>query len=289
MTGYGEAAGENDRFRVSVTLRAVNHRYLDLVLRGLESRRELESRVREELSGRLARGRVEAIFEVTSVASRSARIDVDEGLVQSLRRLCDSLADRGWISAELEFRDLLRLPEVVAFQMQEPDWRPQDQDLLMRLTAEAADRLLAARSTEGRQLSRALEERCDQLAALVGELRVQRDGRVEEMARQLEQRIVEVLDGRLPDEVRLAQEVAFLVDRSDVVEELDRLGSHLEHMRSVMAGEGSLGKRLDFLAQEVFRELNTIAAKCRDSAMAQRVVDGKVICEQIREQVQNVE
>ena len=88
---------------------------------------------------------------------------------------------------------------------------------------------------------------------------------------------------------RLAQEVAYLVDRSDVAEELDRLASHLEHFRTLMERDGSIGKRLDFLAQEILRELNTLGSKCRDSEMIRRVLDGKSLCEQLREQVQNVE
>jgi len=124
-------------------------------------------------------------------------------------------------------------------------------------------------------------------------LKALREAVASELAGGLRQRIRELLvaedaAGAL-DENRLAQEVAILVDKSDVSEELDRLFSHLEHFREVMDEEGSLGKRLDFLTQEIFRELNTLGAKCRDSEMTRRVLDGKVLCEQIREQVQNVE
>ncbi len=289
MTGYGQATGENQRYRIHVTLRGVNHRYFDLVLRGLEKLRELEPEVRDLLSSRLARGRVEAHFELVPMAPRQAEVGVEEDVVRSLRALCDRLADDDLISPQLNFGDLLRLPEVIQLEIADPEWRAEDGELLLRLTSEAVDQLVAARAAEGEKLHRILEQRCVALEAVVGELRELRAGSTREMAEQLEERIVELLDGRLPDDGRVAQEVAFLVDRSDVAEELDRLGSHLEHLRTILARSGSIGKRLDFLAQEVFRELNTLAAKCRDGALTRVVVEGKSLCEQIREQVQNVE
>ncbi|MEE8524169.1 MAG: YicC/YloC family endoribonuclease [Thermoanaerobaculia bacterium] len=289
MTGYGQAAGENQRYRINVTLRGVNHRYLDLVLRGLEKLRELEPEIRDLMTARLARGRVEVHFDLVAVAPRRAEVGVEEDVVRSLRALCDRLAERGWISPRLELGDLLRLPEVIKLEVGDPEWRPEDLELLLRLAAEAADQLVGARALEGAKLRRILEQRCDALEKLVDELRSLRAGSTREMADQLEKRIGEILGGRLPDDGRMAQEVAFLVDRSDVAEELDRLGSHLEHLRTMLARDGAIGKRLDFLAQEVFRELNTLAAKCRDGALTRVVVEAKSLCEQIREQVQNVE
>ena len=289
MTGFGQASDENQRYRIHVTLRGVNHRYLDLMLRGLEKQRELEPAIRDLLGSRLARGRVEAGFDLAPVAPRQARVSVEEEAVRALRELCDGLAERGWISPRLDLGDLLRLPEVVKLEVGDPEWRDEDRELLLRLTGEAADQMVAARADEGARLRTVLEERCAALEELVVELRALRAGSSREMANQLEKRVVELLEGRLPDDGRVAQEVAFLVDRSDVAEELDRLGSHLEHLRAMLTRDGSIGRRLDFLAQEVFRELNTLAAKCRDSALTRVVVEGKSLCEQIREQVQNVE
>ena len=134
----------------------------------------------------------------------------------------------------------------------------------------------------------ALEPRLVELGGVVEALARRRDTVRAATAEALRERIVE-LAGDVVDESRLAQEVAHLVDRSDGAEELDRLGLHLEHFQEVMDAVGSIGKRLDFLSQEIFRELNTVGSKCRDAEMVQRVLDGKVLCEQLREQVQNVE
>ena len=184
--------------------------------------------------------------------------------------------------------DLLRLPEVVRLEAGDPEWSDGDRELLLSLTDRALDQLIAARATEGAQLRRAIEERLVGLGTIAGELKALRAGKSVEMARQLEQRIADVVRDQV-DADRIAQEAAILVDKSDVAEELDRLESHLDHLRAILDQEGGIGKRLDFLAQEIFRELNTVAAKCRDSEMTQRVVEGKTLCEQVREQAQNVE
>lgn len=289
MTGFGQAAGENGRFRMTVSLRAVNHRFLDLVLRGPEELRKREPGLRQRLSEGLARGRVELALEVTSLGPRQVSVGVDEELVQGLRGLCDQLADRGLISPDLALGDLLRLPELVKLEVRDPEWSDGDVELLERLVDEALAQLVAARETEGRKLRAALEERLEALGRLARELAALRPRTVEETARNLERRLSELLEDQVADEGRLAQEAALLADRSDVAEELDRLESHLDQMAAILGRDGSIGKRLDFLAQEIFRELNTLGAKCRNSEMTHLVVESKVLCEQIREQVHNVE
>ncbi len=289
MTGFGQAAGENARFRMSVTLRGVNHRFLDIVLRAPEVLRDLEPALRELLAVELRRGRVEVLFNLEAVGARQVSVGVDRELVTSLRGLCDELAEGGLISPKLDFGDLLRLPAALQLEVRDPEWQPDDSELLLGLVGEALAQLVAARCTEGAKLRRVIEERLEALRQLVEGLAARRAGIAEELATQLRQRIAELLAGDLPDDSRLMQEVALLVDRSDVAEELDRLESHFEHMGSVLEEAGSIGKRLDFLAQEILRELNTVGSKCRDSEMIQQVVEGKTLCEQVREQVQNVE
>jgi len=289
MTGFGQASAQNERFRVTVTLRGVNHRYLDLQLRGCEERREVETAVRDLLSERLWRGRVEAVVEVLAVGARHAEVRVDEEQVRAIRGLCDELSGRGLISPDLALVDLLRFPEVVRLEVEDPEWSPADRELLATVTGEAVEQMVTARRTEGGKLRRILEERLDALLEVVCRLDELHEGIAGEVAAGLRRRIGELMEGAVPDEDRLAQEVAFLADRSDVTEELDRLRSHLDHFRVIMAADGSVGKRLDFLAQEIFRELNTIGSKCRDSDMTRQVLEGKSLCEQIREQLQNVE
>ena len=288
MTGFGQASGESERFRMTVTLRGVNHRFLDLSLRLRDDLRPLEPALRELLGSRLHRGRVEVTLEVAGLAAREVEVTIDRRVAEAVKATCDELADRGVISGGLELRDLLRLPEVVKVDVRDPEWTAADREALLAVAAEALEQMVAARAAEGDKLRRALDERLAALSELTGQLARRWRAMAGDLAPSLRQRIAQ-LALETPDEDRLAQEVAYLVDRADVSEELDRLQSHLDHFRSIMAADGSLGKRLDFLSQEILRELNTLGSKCRDSEMTRRVLDGKVLCEQLREQVQNIE
>jgi len=289
MTGFGQAAKETDRFRITVTVRGVNHRFLDLSLRLREEYRSLEPALRELVTRRQERGRVELAMEVEALGAQAFEVEVDENLVDSLHALSQNLAARGLISGQLVLADLLRIPELIRLRARDPEWTGEDRQLWLEVVATALDELVAARESEGKALGEILAQRRDELAELVARLSERRAALVGEMARSLKQRLRELLDGEVLDETRLAQEVVLLVERSDVAEELDRLRSHLDQFRSIMARSGCVGKRLDFLSQEIFRELNTVGAKCRDSEMIRSVLDAKVVCEQIREQVQNVE
>ncbi len=288
MTGFGQAAGESERFRVTVTLRGVNHRFLDLSIRLRDGLRPIEQALRDRLAARLWRGRLEVSLDVVTLCARNPEVAIDEEMAASVRSLCDDLRQRGVVSGELAIGDLLRLPDVIKLQSHEPEWDESDHEMLFGVVDGALDQLIGARVTEGRKLASVLDERLVGLQRLNQELIERGAEAVSGLASSLRQRVTELVDNQL-DEDRLAQEVAFLVDRSDVSEELDRLESHLDHFRTVMAQDGSVGKRLDFLTQEIFRELNTLGAKCRDSEMTRSVLDSKVLCEQLREQVQNIE
>jgi uncharacterized protein (TIGR00255 family) len=248
MTGYGEASGENARRGITVSVRAVNHRFFDLQLRIGDELRASEAALRDAIGREVARGRVEARVEIRPVAERKAAVQVNMGVV-----------------------------------------REEDEELLLAVVREAVAQLVASREKEGASLIAILEEKLRALEDVVARLDTLRASVREEIAAVLRRRLAELLAGQPVDEARLAQEVALLVDRSDVSEEIDRLRSHVEHFRAVCRESGAAGKRLDFLTQEVFRELNTLGAKCRNAEMTRAVLDAKVLCEQIREQVQNVE
>ena len=291
MTGFGRGAASGGGLDFTARLRSVNHRFLDVVLRGGEETRALEPEVRERLGKSLHRGRVELNLEWVSASEQPRRVGLDLGLLRGLRELGQDLEAQGDLSSgNLTLPDLLRVPGVVQLQV-DTEFSPEARQALLEAVDQALEQLVEARSREGEKLTAVLADRLDGLASIQEKLVDCHRGMGSKLRRQLEERLEEVLGDRrdLPDENRLAQEVALLVDRSDVREELDRLATHLEHGREIMAEEGSLGKRLDFLAQEIFRELNTIASKCRDSAMTRLVLDGKVLCEQLREQIQNIE
>jgi uncharacterized protein (TIGR00255 family) len=208
-----------------------------------------------------------------------------------VQHLVGDLAGRGLVSREVVLGDLMRIPDLVYFD-RGGEWDEDAEALLLEAVGTSLDSLVSTRAGEGAKLLAMLTERLDGLDEVSTRMRDLADGMSARQAETLRQRLDQLLAGdgtEVVDEQRLAQEVAILADRSDIAEELDRLGAHLEQFRTVCEGKGSQGKRLDFLAQEIFRELNTIGAKCRDSELKRCVVDGKVLCEQLREQVQNVE
>jgi uncharacterized protein (TIGR00255 family) len=289
MTGFGQAAAENERLRVTVHLRSVNHRFLDIRLRIDEPFTDQEPAVRECLGQALLRGRVEGTVEVRSLTEPQVRVTVEKGVLRTLHSALHGLAEEGLIAGDLRAGELLRLPEVLRLEREAEETTPEDQELLLATVAAARDQLVSARAVEGEQLRRVIEERLDTLQGLARQFREQRPVAVAELHTNLKARVTELLEGLDPDPQRLAQEVALLADRSDIAEELDRLDAHLIHYRELAAAEGSLGKRLDFLTQELLREFNTIGSKCRHAVMTRAVLDGKAAVEQLREQVQNVE
>jgi uncharacterized protein (TIGR00255 family) len=289
MTGYGEASGENARHGVTVSLRAVNHRFLDVQLRLGEDLRGSEAALRDLIAREVARGRLEARVEVRSVAERKATVQVHMGVIREAHTAIHQLVEAGLVERGLAAGDLLRLPEAFRVELEREEWGEEDAELLLGVARDAVAQLVASRETEGASLIAAMEEKLQGIQEAVDRLDALRGSVREEIAAALRRRLAELLGAQPLDEARLAQEVALLVDRSDVSEEIDRLRSHLEHFRGVTRETAAAGKRLDFLTQEIFRELNTLGAKCRNAEMTRAVLDAKVLCEQIREQVQNVE
>jgi uncharacterized protein (TIGR00255 family) len=289
MTGYGEASGENARHGITVSLRAVNHRFLDLQLRLGEELRGSEAALRDVIGKEVSRGRVEARVELRPIAERKATVQVNMSVIREAHVAVHQLVENGLIERGFSAGDLTRLPEAFRVDLGVEEWTPEDEELLLRVTREAVAQLVASREKEGASLVGIMDEKLRGMEETVTRLDTLRGPVREEMAAALRRRLAELLGGQPLDETRVAQEVALLVDRSDVSEEIDRLRSHVEHFRAVMRESAAAGKRLDFLTQEIFRELNTLGAKCRNAEMTRAVLDAKVLCEQIREQVQNVE
>jgi uncharacterized protein (TIGR00255 family) len=298
MTGFGQASGENRNHAVTVILKGVNHRYLEIKLRLEDEYRSSEPALRDLLQKELFRGRVDVTVEVRRLTERDAEVEVHRGVVRAAHATFHELVEEGLLTRELTAGDLIRLPEAVTVRVAPDRWDEQDHRLLTEVARQALDEMVRARTSEGERLAVFLVGHVEGLETRVGRLELQREGALEEIAAGLEERLERLLAQRAPertgelDRSRLTQEVAILADKSDVREELDRLTSHLEHFREILDHSDrpvSVGKRLDFLCQEIFRELNTLGAKCRNSEMTRVVLDAKGVAEQLREQVQNVE
>ncbi len=290
MTGSGQATAESSRYAITATLRSVNHKMLDVQVRLDEAYRSVEPEVRELLASKLKRGRVELRIDIRALGARPAEVRINPAVIETAQAAVRDLAARGWVSGELAAGDLLRLPEAFKVEVAASDWLDEDRDLLRATTQGALAQLVAARGLEGGKLRAVLVGRLGELSDQVARIDALRGPVLAEAKAALDRRLTELLAGAAAlDPARLAQEAAILADRSDVSEEIDRLKAHFEHFRTLADDEDAVGKRLDFLTQEIFRELNTLGSKCRHPEVVRIVLDAKVVCEQIREQVQNVE
>ena len=284
MTGFGQAQLEGERLRVAVSVRTVNHRNLDLAIRVPEDLRPIERRIGDCLRAELRRGRVEARVEVTHLEERPVEVRVSRDAVEALRRAARELGSEG-----PEFADLLRLPEVVKLSVERHSWTDQDLRLVMRAVEAARDQAAAARRQEGEKLAGIVAGFLDELAELLDEVEQRRPEARQRLEQGFQQRLEELLRGTPVSEERLAQEIAVLVERTDVQEEIDRLRAHLEHGRGLVESHDPVGRRLEFLSQEFLREVNTLGAKSRDLPILRSVLDAKAVCDRLREQVQNIE
>ncbi len=289
MTGFGQAESSDGRWRIAVAVRSLNHRFLDVAVRLPEHLRELEPGLRAQVAGALARGRVELRLDIELLSGQVHRLELDRQALAALAEATEELVRTGLVEGGVTAGDLLRGGELLRLRREEPAWAEAEQALLDRTVASALAELVAGRAAEGERLELVLAARLEALEVQAQRLAARREQVRDELAIGLRRRLQELLAGdEIPAE-RLAFEAALLVERSDVQEEIDRLRAHLGQCRQLLADGGELGRRLDFMAQEVQRELNTLGAKCRDLAMTQSVVEAKLICEQLREQVQNVE
>jgi len=284
MTAFARRETDLEAGNLCWELRSVNHRYLEIGLRLPDELRAIEAVARERINARLGRGKVDCNCRYKPVISGAIALDVDPGNLDRLLDACRLVADRLPQPAALSPLELLRWPGVVRERV--VDNTPLIAGA-MALLDETLEELLACREREGEQIRNMLLARCDAMAAQVGHVRTLvpdiRDG----LRRKLESRLAEL---EVPVEPgRLEQELVLQIQKIDVAEELDRLESHIAEVRRVLAGDEPVGRRLDFLMQELNREANTLGSKSVVVATTNVSVELKVLIEQMREQVQNVE
>lgn len=287
MTGFGAAEGRVGSSRVTVELRAVNHRFFNPTIKLPGAFARWEGEVREALRKQVARGHVTVFARAERDETRGSSID-EVKFAQHVAQLRE-LQQRFSLGGELDIGTVLRMPEVFAIGEQEEDTGTAGE--LVAIVDEAARALTAMREQEGGRLAAFLDERIAVIEKAVGRLAERAPQRLVEQRDRLRAAVQDLAGGIALDDARLAQEIAVLADRMDVSEELDRFQSHIHAFRAAF-GEGApdgVGKRLGFLLQELLREANTTGSKAADAAMLQDVVAIKEELERIREQVENLE
>jgi uncharacterized protein (TIGR00255 family) len=299
MTGYGRGAAERSGRRATVEIRSVNHRFLDIKLRGAALDPAVEDQVTARLRDAVERGAVTVAIHVER-GGPAAAVRIDPVAARAVHAAFSQLAtDLGIAPPTLDL--VLSQPGVLVAASDDDDGTSSAAAVLAAAD-EALAGLTAMRALEGANLGRDVGERLDALSTYFGELAALAAAAPDEARRRLAERLARLLDGDAVDPARLAQEVAVLADKLDVTEEIVRAGTHVEQLRGLIgpasgpvpaaAGKGggrAIGRRLDFLVQELGRELNTMGAKSSSIEIVRRVVAAKAELEKVREQVQNVE
>ncbi len=288
MTGFGRGEASGEAVNLTVEIKTVNHRYLDISIRLPKEFNLLEEDIRTQIRKALNRGRVDAFVRYTLPPESVRPVAINLALAKLYFEKAGELRQQTGINSELGLADLLRLPEVV--QLTETEL---DADALRSTLNAAVEQAIAGvtamREQEGSRLAEDMGSRLDVLADLLVKVEQRSPQVVEDYRERLQTRLHELLQDNMIEPSRLAQEVAMFADRSCISEEIVRLRSHFVQFKKLLKAEDAVGRKLDFLVQEMNREVNTIGSKANDAEMAILVVDMKSELEKIREQAQNIE
>lgn len=288
MTGFGRGEAIGADKTVTIEMKGVNHRFLEVAIRLPRAYNALEEKIKSIIKANLLRGRLDVYVNIEETGEKKRKLKVDKELALDYYSSLKELAQFLGLAENISVLDIAQLPEVLTLEEPEEDcealW-PLVEEALMK----ALEQLRAMRQEEGRKLAEDLRQRKEFIARLVEEVAERADMVVEEYRVKLEARIQEILGSITVDQNRLAMEVALLAERSNITEELVRLRSHLDQLSDTLEENGSVGRKLDFLVQEMHREINTIGSKANDLIISQKVVALKSEVEKIREQVQNLE
>ncbi|MBV2090954.1 MAG: YicC family protein [Candidatus Thiodiazotropha sp. (ex Ctena orbiculata)] len=284
MTAFAREEYRGELGNMSWEIRSVNHRYLEAFLRLPEELRALEPSIRERLNTRLGRGKLDVSLKYKAGGGGDANLCINQRLVEQLIDADQQLAGMVELDPSMRSGDLLRWPGVL--EEEERDYTPVKVQA-MQLLETTLDSLIDNRLREGQRLGAIIALRCDALASEVGRVRGLMPDVLEAVRSRIKDRLNEVMEEL--DESRVEQEMVLLAQRLDVDEELDRLETHIEEVRRVLESDEPIGRRLDFLMQELNREANTLTSKSNSVEVTRSAVEMKVLIEQMREQVQNLE
>lgn len=288
MTGYGRARGTIDGKEISVEVRAVNHRYLDVNIKCPRAYSFLEEALKKAAAERIARGKVDIFVQISGVSADDITISVNIELAKHYMNALRELSEATGLEQDLSLLSLARMPEVLVEKQAEPD----TERLTAGITAifhEAAGEFNAMRQVEGEKMAADVQARSQVIVSLLEQVEARAPQRTLEYREKLEKRMQELLADTTVDEQRLLTEVAVFADRTAIDEETVRLRSHLSQLDQMLRDEKPIGRKLDFLVQEMNRESNTIGSKANDVTLSKIVVELKSEIEKIREQIQNIE
>ena len=288
MTGYGRAVETVNGRAFTVELRSVNNRYLDCSVKLPRTLTFAEEAVKQAVKASISRGKVDVFISVRSEGGEEVKVRLNEAVLEGYLAAMRQMVEKHGVADDISVSTVSRLPEVFAVERPEVDEEQLLADLLSVVT-KALEGYDAMRTTEGAALEQDLRSRGQTILDLVAQVEQGNGQTVSDYRARLEAKLQEVLANTSIDESRILTEAAIFADKVAVDEETVRLRSHLKQMDSMLTGGGAVGRKLDFLLQEMNRETNTIGSKCSDVRLARIVVDIKAELEKIREQTQNIE
>lgn len=288
MTAFGRGEAMADGYRFTVELRTLNHRFCDIRVKLPRKYSSFEDEIKKRLSAEFSRGRIEMNVFCDEALDKVQHLTIDSELAKTYNKLLHDLQEELGLEGSLRLEALLNFRDIFSFQEDEKSRKQAWRALEMALDQAVMD-CLKMRAEEGAAIESDLTDRLRHFEALTKEVEAREPLVVQGIRDRLQERIQDLLGEVELDETRLAQEVAFFAEKSDITEELVRLQSHLQQFEALLGSSGPRGRQMEFLLQEMHREINTIGSKANDLEIAQKVIQIKAELERFREQLQNVE
>lgn len=287
MTGFGRASLESNGKNYIIEIKTVNNKYSDITVKSPKRLSFMEDKIRKQIANRITRGKVEVSVSFFDFSNKSKNVVLNKEIAKEYIKQLREIADENNLSENISVVEIAKLPDILNSIDSDNDEEIASEAL--QCLNMALDSLIEMRKAEGENIKQDLLVRIERVQNLVDKIAENSKGIVEEYVRKLEKRVKEILKTDVVDENRIAQEAVIYADKTSIEEELTRLNSHIVQFKELVNSDGSVGKKLDFMIQEMNRETNTIGSKAGSGEITKAVIDLKVELEDIREQIQNIE
>ena len=289
MTGYGKQSLNVDGREYQIEIKSVNHRYLDINIKMPKTLSYLEEAVKKEISEKIKRGKVDVFITYENNSKEGRNITINKELAKLYIEQLKELAEEEKISSNIEVMEIAKFPDILTIKADEEDEKIKQE--IIQVTTEATNKIVEMKAIEGEKIAQDLLQRISKIENKIMEISSKSTGLIEEYVVKLEKRIQEILKTEEIDKSRIAQEVVIYADKCSIQEEITRLKSHIYQFRNLITNNQNeaIGKKLDFIIQEMNRETNTIGSKANNLEITNGVIDIKTEIEDIREQMQNIE
>jgi len=287
MTGFGRASLESNGKNYIIEIKTVNNKYSDITVKSPKRLSFMEDKIRKQIANRITRGKVEVSVSFFDFSNKSKNVVLNKEIAKEYIKQLREIADENNLSENISIVEIAKLPDILNSIDSDNDEEIAGEAL--KCLNMALDSLIEMRKAEGENIKQDLLERIKRVQNLVDKIAENSKGIVEEYVSKLEKRVKEILKTDVVDENRIAQEAVIYADKTSIEEELTRLNSHIVQFKELVNSDGPVGKKLDFMIQEMNRETNTIGSKAGSGEITKAVIDLKVELEDIREQIQNIE